>query len=93
MRTKAGLVPAACNDELTLAPGHGRFGGALYFPKKGTTRPLFKAGGVLGYIATRWSATVSVWLRLGPDQHLAPDYCDPVRIVCNDSKLGFIFIE
>ena len=93
VRTKAGLVPAALNDELTLAPGHGRFGGALHFPKKGTTRPLFKDRGVLGYNATRWSATVSVWLRLDPDQDLAPGYCDPVQIVGNDSKLGFIFLE
>jgi hypothetical protein len=93
VRTKAGLVPAALNDELALAPGHGRFGGALHFPKKGNTRPLFKDGGVLGYNATRWSATVSVWLRLDPDQDLAPGYCDPVQIVGNDGKLGFIFLE
>lgn len=93
VRTKTGLVPAALNDEVTLAPGQGRFGGALHFPKKGNTRPLFKDGGVLGYNASRWSATVSVWLRLDPDRDLAPGYCDPVQIVGDDSKQGFIFLE
>lgn len=93
VRTKTGLVPAALNDELTLAPGAGRFGAALHFPKKGNTRPLFKDGGVLGYNGQSWSATVSVWLRLDPDKDLEPGYCDPVQIVGDDSKKGFIFLE
>ena len=93
VRTKTGLVPAALNDELKLVPGAGRFGGALHFPKKGNTRPLFKDGGTLGYNATSWSATVSVWLRLDPDKDLQPGYCDPVQIVGDDAKKGFIFLE
>ena len=93
IRTKTGLVPAALNDELTLAPGAGRFGGALHFPKKGNTRPLFKDGGTLGYNGQSWSATVSVWLRLDPDKDLEPGYCDPVQIVGDDGKKGFIFLE
>jgi hypothetical protein len=93
VRTKTGLVPATLNDELKLVPGAGRFGGALHFPKKGNTRPLFKDGGVLGYNATSWSATVSVWLRLDPDKDLEPGYCDPVQIVGDDAKKGFIFLE
>jgi hypothetical protein len=47
-----------------LAAAGGRFGGALHFPKKGTYRPSFKDGGVLGYNARSWSASVSVWLRV-----------------------------
>jgi hypothetical protein len=93
VRTKTGLVPATLNDDVKLAPGAGRFGGALHFPKKGNTRPLFKDGGVLGYNATSWSATVSVWLRLDPDKDLEPGYCDPVQIVGDDGKKGFIFLE
>ncbi len=93
IRTRTGFAPAALNDELKLAPGAGRFGGALHFPKKGNTRPLFKDGGVLGYSATSWSATVSVWLRLDPDKDLEPGYCDPVQIVGDDGKKGFIFLE
>ena len=93
IRTKTGLVRAALNDELKLAPGAGRFGGALHFPKKGNTRPLFKDGGTLGYNGQSWSATVSVWLRLDPDKDLEPGYCDPVQVVGDDGKKGFIFLE
>jgi hypothetical protein len=87
------LVAAAANDEMKLAPGEGRFGGALFFPKKGATRPQFKGERVLGYNDKSWNASVSVWLRLDPDKDLEPGYCDPVQIVGDDSKKGFIFLE
>ena len=87
------LVPAKPNDQVELAADAGRFGGALHFPKKGTYRPAFKDGGLLGYNAQSWSASVSVWLRLHPDQDLEPGYCDPIQIVGDDLKKGFIFLE
>jgi hypothetical protein len=87
------LVPARPNEEVKLAADAGRFGGALHFPKKGTYRPSFKDRDVLGYNAKSWSASVSVWLRLDPDKDLEPGYCDPVQIVGNDSRKGFIFLE
>ena len=87
------LVPAKPNEEVKIVADAGRFGGALYYPKKGVTRPSFKDGGVLGYNAKSWSAAVSVWLRLNPDKDLEPGYCDPVQIVGNDSKKGYIFCE
>lgn len=87
------LVSAKFNEEVKLAADAGRFGGALHFPKKGNTRPSFKDDKVLGYNAKSWSASVSVWLRLDPDKDLDPGYCDPVQIVGNDSKKGFIFLE
>lgn len=91
-RTKQGTAPLAANDELKLV-SDGRFGGGLHFTKKGSTQPRFKGAGVLGYNATNWSATVSVWLRLDPDKDLEPGYCDPVQIVGEDTKKGFIFLE
>ena len=91
-RTKQGTVPLVANEELQLVPG-GRFGGGLHFTKKGGTQPRFKGAGVLGYNATNWSASVSVWLRLDPDKDLEPGYCDPVQIVGDDTKKGFIFME
>jgi hypothetical protein len=87
------LVAAAPNDEVRLAPDGGRHGGALHFTKKGTYRPAFKDAGVLGYNDKGWNASVSVWLRLTPDEDLEPGYCDPVQIVGDDSKQGFIFLE
>jgi len=53
------LVPAKPNEDVKLAATAGRFGGALHFPRKGTYRPSFKDGGVLGYNAQSWSASVS----------------------------------
>ena len=87
------LVTAAPTDEVRLSPDAGRFGGALHFTKKNTYRPAFKDAGVLGYNDKSWNATVSVWLRLDPDKDLEPGYCDPVQIVGDDTKKGFIFLE
>jgi hypothetical protein len=87
------LVKAAPNDEVKLTADAGRYGGAIHFPKKGTTRPSFKDGGMLGYNAKSWSTTVSAWLRLDPDKDLEPGYCDPIQIVGDDNKKGYIFLE
>jgi hypothetical protein len=87
------LHHAEANNDATLAPGTGRFGGALHFTKKSGFRPAFKDAGVLGYNNSNWNTTVSVWLRLNPDKDLEPGYCDPVQIVGNDGKKGFIFLE
>jgi hypothetical protein len=87
------LVPSKPTEEVRLVPDAGRFGGALHFTKKNDFRPVYKDDGVLGYNDKDWDATVSVWLRLSPDEDLEPGYCDPVQIVGDDSKKGFIFLE
>lgn len=86
------LVSCLPNDEVKL-DAEGRFGGCVFYPKKGVTRPQFSGVDVLGYNDRDWSATVSVWLRLTPDEDLEPGYCDPVQIVGDDGKKGFIFLE
>lgn len=93
VRQGAQTVAAAANDEIKVAAGDGRFGGCLWFPRKGNTRPQFAGTDVLNYHDKSWSATVSVWLRLDPDKDLEPGYCDPVQIVGDDNKKGFIFLE
>lgn len=87
------LVAAQANEDVKLAADAGRFGGALHFPKKGVHRPSYKDGGVLGYNAKGWSASVAAWLRLNPDQDLQPGYCDPIQIIGDDHKKGYIFLE
>ncbi|NLT69455.1 MAG: LamG domain-containing protein [Verrucomicrobiaceae bacterium] len=86
------LVPCVESDDLKLVPD-GKFGGAIHFPRKGTARPTFRGDGVLGYNAEDWSATVSLWMRLTPDEDLEPGYCDPIQIVGDTTKKGFIFLE
>lgn len=87
------LVSALPNDEVKISEKAGKYGNALWFPKKGATRPQFKGDPVLGYNDQSWSTTVSCWLRLDPDQDLEAGYCDPLQIVGDDSKKGFIFLE
>jgi hypothetical protein len=80
-------------EAIKLAANGGRFGGALNFTKKNPVRPSFKGAGVLDYKSANWSGTVSVWLKLTPDEDLEPGYCDPVQIVGGDNKKGFMFLE
>lgn len=93
VRQKGTLVTAVPNDEVNITNTGGRFGGNLHFVKKGTFWPLFKGTDILNYNDKNWSATVSAWLRLDPDKDLEPGYCDPVQIVGDDGKKGFIFLE
>lgn len=87
------LVPCVPNDDVKLVATGGKFGGCLHFPKKGATRPQFSGVNMLGYNDKSWSATVSIWLRLTPDEDLEPGYCDPVQITGDDTKKGYIFLE
>jgi len=90
-RPKAGSRKAGRG--LKLAAGAGRFGGALHFPKKGTMRPSFVDGGVLGYNAKVGapaspfgcaSIRIKTWNRATGD---------PVQIIGDDNKKGYIFLE
>ncbi|MEQ9409049.1 MAG: DUF1080 domain-containing protein [Fuerstiella sp.] len=87
------LVHAAATDDVEVSDGAGRYQGALHFKRKNGFRPAFRDAGVIGYNDRDWNTTVSVWLRLNPDEDLEPGYCDPVQIVGDDSKKGFIFLE
>lgn len=89
----ANLAPAKPNDDVRLSADAGRFGQGLHFTRKNNLRPTYKDGGVLGYNDKNWSTTVSTWLRLNLDLDLEPGYCDPVQIVGDDLKKGFIFLE
>ena len=85
--------PPGPGEFIKLAPGVGRFGGALHVTKKNPVRPYFTGPGVIDYKSADWNGSVSVWLRLTPDEDLEPGYCDPVQIVGGDGKKGFIFLE
>ena len=85
--------PAKETDTIKLTTDGGRHGGALHITKKNPVRPYFKGPGAIDYKAASWSGSVSMWLRLTPDEDLEPGYCDPVQIVAGDTKKGFIFLE
>ena len=87
------LVPCVLNEDVKLDPTGGKFGGCIHFPKKGATRPQYSGLNMLGYNDKSWNTTVSIWLRLTPDEDLEPGYCDPVQITGDDTKKGYIFLE
>lgn len=87
------LLPAKPTAEVKISPEAGRFGSGLLFTKKNNFKPTYKDAGAIGYNDKSWNTTVSVWLRLDPDKDLEPGYCDPVQIVGDDGKKGFIFLE
>lgn len=92
-RENKALVPASFNEDVKHAPGAGKFGAALHFVRKNAMRPQFGGAGVLNYNDRDWTGSVSVWLKLDPDKDLEPGYCDPVQIVGDDTKKGYIFME
>lgn len=93
VRAGSELHRAEPNDDGKLVSETGRYGGSLHFTKKSSFQPIFTNAEILDYNAQDWSATVSAWLRLNPDQDLEPGYCDPIQIVGNGVDKGFIFLE
>lgn len=91
-RAQGGVVGLP-DDTIKITKGSGRFGSALLFTKKNSIRPYFKDGGNVGYNTSDWSYSVSVWLRISPDDDLEPGYCDPVQFLGDDGNKGFIFLE
>jgi hypothetical protein len=75
------------------APKEGRNGGgALKFLKKNTAAVFFKAQNNVPMN----SGTISFWLKLDPEQDLAPDYCDPLQVTdkaYNDSAIWVDFTK
>jgi len=89
----AGGVKAALGEAASIVEGAGRFGGALH---RNSTRPeklYYHTRGILDYNHDSWSGSVSLWLRLSPDEDLEPGYCDPVMLIGSSGKQGFIFLE
>jgi hypothetical protein len=77
---------------VSIASGEGRFGDCLRFTQK-TDQVLLFAGNEMHHSAKDWSGTVSLWMRLSPDQDLPEGYCDPLQITHVDWNDGSLFID
>lgn len=84
---------AVPGETLRIAPGEGRFGGALHRVSASSVRLFYKGADVIDSAAPEFSGSVSVWLRTTPDEDLPVEYCDPVMIISDDHRQGFMFIE
>ena len=56
-------------------------------------RLFYRGEGVIDAQRPEFSGSVSVWLRTSPDEDLPRAYCDPVMILSDDHRKGFLFLE
>jgi hypothetical protein len=89
----AGNVAASGEDEVSIVPDGGRYGGALRRSGASAVRLFYQGRGLIDGGAPSFSGTISLWLRVSPDEDLPPGYCDPVMIMAEDHRRGFIFLE
>lgn len=82
-------VPGLEGSGVEWVTSGGRKGGALKFPVKNTKAVYFKAHGNVGL----QSGTLSFWLKLDPDQDLAPGFCDPLQLTDKAYNNSAIWVD
>ena len=68
-------------------------GGYLRFHKNSPEMVFFYAKDNMPLATNNWSGTVSFWLRLKPDEDLAPGYTDPIQITSKSWDNASFFVE
>ncbi len=79
--------------EVALAPGAGKFGGALKFAKSKGPIVFYKAKDNVPMPAPDWSGTVSFWLSTDPAKDLPDGFCDPVQLTSKQWDDAAFFVE
>jgi hypothetical protein len=79
--------------EVALAPGAGKFGGALQFAKSQGPIVFFKAKDNVPMPAADWSGTVSFWLSTDPAKDLPDGFCDPLQLTSKQWDDAAMFVE
>ena len=86
------LTPGIHRKDVAIVKGAGKFQDCLRFTGKSPEVVCF-AGTAMHYAEQDWSGSVSVWLRLNPDQDLLPGYSDPLQITQFAWNNGAFFID
>ncbi|MFM2001141.1 MAG: hypothetical protein RI963_567 [Planctomycetota bacterium] len=73
------VTPGLSAAGASIAKGEGKYGDCLRFTKK-SEQVIFFAGEEMHFSPRDWSGSVSMWMRLNPDEDLTPGYCDPIQI-------------
>ena len=97
-RTVAGkdekTAPGIVTEFTSHQSSAGRNGsGALRFTKRDAPWLFYKADKNLAYAKSDWAGSVSLWLKLDPQQDLAPGYCDPIQITTRKWNDGAFFVD
>ncbi len=72
----------------------GRHGGALNFSRYAEGLYYFKAQDNLDYRKDEWSATISFWLKLDPNEDLVEgQWCDPIQITSRSWDDASLFVD
>jgi hypothetical protein len=90
-RAAAPGLPAG--GEVVLAPGAGKFGGALKFSKSKGPIVFYEAKDNVPMPAPGWSGTVSFWLSTDPAKDLPDGFCDPIQITSKQWDDAAMFVE
>ena len=77
--------PGIVGDDVVLDADGGRAGGALRFLRKSSRYLFYRGNANLPYSKSDFSGTVSLWLRVTPDEDLPQGYVDPLQIT--DKKM------
>jgi len=84
--------PGQLRSDVEILAGGGRRGDALRFRGK-SKQVLFYPGANLDYQPRDWQGTVSLWLRLSPDEDLGEGYSDPIQITDKAWNNASFFVD
>lgn len=84
--------PGQHREDVAIIAGEGQHGDALRFLGK-NKQVLFYPGANMDFRETDWQGTVSLWLRLTPDEDLKEGYSDPLQITDKAWNDASFFID
>jgi hypothetical protein len=84
--------PGQQRQDVEILAGGGRRGDAIRFRGK-SKQVLFYPGSNLDYQPRDWQGTVSLWLRLTPDEDLGEGYSDPIQMTDKAWNNASFFID
>lgn len=86
------VQPGIADPKVRVVAGAGKYGGALRFDAK-SKQVFFYSGEAMHYREKDWDGSVSFWMRLNPDEDLAPGYCDPIQITQRAWNNAAFFVD
>lgn len=90
---RADAKPGNLRGDVQIVKGEGRYGDALRFGKPAKEVLFYQADKNMGYREQDWSGTISLWLRLTPEQDLQPGYADPIQITDKKWDDASLFVD
>ncbi|MCY2967137.1 MAG: hypothetical protein NT069_26450 [Planctomycetota bacterium] len=72
--------PGNHRKDAVIVPNGGRYGDALRFEKNGQGVIYFPAAKNIDWRPDDWSGTLSLWIKLTPEEDLQPGFADPIQI-------------